>query len=353
MPSIFDAIKDQQFRKDVSSGLLNSANRGLAAALGGPVDLAETLINLGIAGGGFAAHKAGLINQPPELLQNSVGGSEWIGQQMQNAGIVGSARNPEAEFLASMLMPKIATSGARSIGVAVDNMQSMPLQGPIRKQMGAVTLTPGKSYKDKWGDESVFVGFSNADQSKGKFKVGSYEFEMPIQNITLSSKEKKSSKSTEKVDIYHSTYFDAPEIVSDASKSPSGGIFGLTGKQTSYGPNVYKATVDKSKIAREGSSDIDYEHTLKAAKSLFPKLPDDVKQIIAENAYRDTNPSASELDAIMRHGYDFGEALWAVQSARISGAKNAGFKAVMMSDENGTSYALVPGQKVKRIKTED
>lgn len=56
---------------------------GLGRALGpdvagAPVDVMQNLLNLGIAGGGYLGHKAGLLNQPPELLKNSVGGSDWL-----------------------------------------------------------------------------------------------------------------------------------------------------------------------------------------------------------------------------------------------------------------------------------
>jgi len=64
------------------------AYRALASALGGPVDLATMVMRPF----GYAVEK-------PVL------GSEWIGQKMQDLGLVSSARNPNAEMLASMLVP--------------------------------------------------------------------------------------------------------------------------------------------------------------------------------------------------------------------------------------------------------
>ena len=98
--SIWDFVTDRQSQRDVRNALLDAANRGMVAnTLGGPVDLATTLTNLGIAGAGYVGHKTGLLSQPPELIdpRNVPGSSEWIGQKMQNAGMVSPNRNALAE----------------------------------------------------------------------------------------------------------------------------------------------------------------------------------------------------------------------------------------------------------------
>lgn len=66
------------------------AYRGLAATLGGPVDIATAIMRPF----GYST---------PE--QQIVGGSEWIGKKMQDIGLVSSARNPLQEFAASMIVP--------------------------------------------------------------------------------------------------------------------------------------------------------------------------------------------------------------------------------------------------------
>ena len=66
------------------------AYRGLAGALGGPVDLTTMLLRQ------FG------YDVPDEAV---VGGSEWLGKKMEDAGLVSSARNPMAEMAASMVMP--------------------------------------------------------------------------------------------------------------------------------------------------------------------------------------------------------------------------------------------------------
>jgi len=66
------------------------AYRGLAATLGGPVDLATMVMRP-------------FGYKTPD--QQVVGGSEWIGKKMQDTGLVSSARSPLQEFAASMIVP--------------------------------------------------------------------------------------------------------------------------------------------------------------------------------------------------------------------------------------------------------
>lgn|GEM_PF-4446116 len=66
------------------------AYRGLAATLGGPVDLATMVMRP-------FGYKV------PE--KQVVLGSEWIGKKMEDLGLVSSARAPLQEFAASMIVP--------------------------------------------------------------------------------------------------------------------------------------------------------------------------------------------------------------------------------------------------------
>ncbi len=66
------------------------AYRALAATVGAPVDLAT-----------MAMRPFG-YRTPDEQV---VGSSEFIGRQMERAGLVSSARSPIQEFLASMAVP--------------------------------------------------------------------------------------------------------------------------------------------------------------------------------------------------------------------------------------------------------
>lgn len=108
MAGLLGALADPQFRADVGQGLLGAVNRGaVAGTVGAPVDMATGLLNAALMGGGVLGHKAGLLraDQLPRLIESPIGGSEWIGDQMQRAGIVGPQRNAVAEGLASVAVP--------------------------------------------------------------------------------------------------------------------------------------------------------------------------------------------------------------------------------------------------------
>lgn len=105
---LLDALRDEQFRADIRNGLLDALNRGaVAGTLGAPVDLTANAMNAVLMGGGVLGHKLGLIGaaQMPQPVEMPVGGSEWIGQKMQNAGMVSPQRNAIAEALSSVAGP--------------------------------------------------------------------------------------------------------------------------------------------------------------------------------------------------------------------------------------------------------
>ena len=97
--------------RDVARGYNREA---VAGVLGAPVDMATTLANLLIAGGGYAAHKAGLINQPPELIGNdrSVSSSDWIYDRLPHQPALSGSRAETAGRLAGALMSPPAALAA-------------------------------------------------------------------------------------------------------------------------------------------------------------------------------------------------------------------------------------------------
>lgn len=107
-----------------------------ADGLGGPVDLMTTLANLGIAGGGYAGHKLGLLSQPPELIQNPTGGSEWIAQKMRSAGLLndnpGSTADNYGRVAGGLLAP-LTQARAPQIANALN-------QAPAALQRGAYAV---------------------------------------------------------------------------------------------------------------------------------------------------------------------------------------------------------------------
>lgn len=137
MAGILDALNDPEFRRQVGLGVRDATNRGIGMAVGAPVDLAGNVINLLIAGGGFAGHQLGLIDSPPELIDPKAqfGSSEWIGQKMQDAGMVSELRNPLAETLASIAIPMAMQKGALAMGQQLAKAEQVSAnQSAIRNQ---------------------------------------------------------------------------------------------------------------------------------------------------------------------------------------------------------------------------
>jgi hypothetical protein len=125
---ILDAALDPQFRSDVGRGLLDVANRGVAGLLGGPVDVAA-----------LALKPLGYSHPAP------IGGSEWIGNLMEQSGMVSPERRPTAEFLASLLTPSVGTGGAKAVGLlsemSPEVVGSAGRAGPLSMgyQLGAIS----------------------------------------------------------------------------------------------------------------------------------------------------------------------------------------------------------------------
>lgn len=144
-------------------GLLDIANRGIVGGLlGAPVDMSAGVVNAGLMGGGLLGHQLGLLSadQLPQPITEPVGGSEWFGRQMQNAGMVSPERQPLAEFLASMAIPAAgakSVSGLGLLGAMSPDGKTKLLQAlregflPGRTRLGDVTEGQGKGLDKLFG----------------------------------------------------------------------------------------------------------------------------------------------------------------------------------------------------------
>jgi hypothetical protein len=117
--------------------LLRGGARGLTAdVMGGPVDLATAVANLGVAGYGYGAHKLGLIDSPPDLIDPKTvpGSSDWFakGTPLEEQEGEGKGYNEArmATGMASML---------RGVG-KTPVRESAPLSGSPEAQRGAIYL---------------------------------------------------------------------------------------------------------------------------------------------------------------------------------------------------------------------
>ncbi len=142
LQSIGGAVTDRGFQSDVARGLVDVANRTAAGVLGGPVDIAATALGA-----------LGYQHPAP------VGGSEWIGQQMEHAGAVTPERRTAAEMLGSLAGPGAAAKAVTGLGF----MAAMSPEGKARL---LADLTAGKgSGTYRLGD--VTQGQANALQRFG------------------------------------------------------------------------------------------------------------------------------------------------------------------------------------------
>jgi hypothetical protein len=153
---------DEQFWRDIRQGLTDAANRGVVGGLlGMPVDMATGVLNAGLMGGGYLGNKLGLLtaDQLPQPIENPVGGSEWLGQKMQDAGMVSENRNPVAETLMGLLGPSAITKGGKAVYAMEQNAaMPSPLNAAMRGQLGA-TLWHGSPHKfDRFDMSKVGTG---------------------------------------------------------------------------------------------------------------------------------------------------------------------------------------------------
>jgi len=110
-------LADPDERQGIRQGFTDAVNRGaVAATLGAPVDMANTALNLGKAAVGYLGNKAGVLSADrlPQLIDNPVGGSEYIGNQMRRLGVVSPNRNALAEGLAGFL-PTSPVQSAKAV----------------------------------------------------------------------------------------------------------------------------------------------------------------------------------------------------------------------------------------------
>lgn len=143
-PNLLGALRDPEFRAQVKQGLKDAANRGVASFFGGPVDLASMVMR-----------PFGYATPDREV----VGGSEWIGKQMEQRGMVSEARNPVAEFLAAVALPAGMTKAApgifRTEQKAIQNAMAPRTLNP---QTGAIAW-PGSPTKFYHGTAKEFDRF--------------------------------------------------------------------------------------------------------------------------------------------------------------------------------------------------
>lgn len=99
--------------KERGQAVLGGVNRGIAGLVGLPVDTAENIANLGIAGVGSVANLAGRPDLAPNLIRGTFGGSESIAALLNKAGI--GTTNPRPDDAASRMLHTAGVIGGGSM----------------------------------------------------------------------------------------------------------------------------------------------------------------------------------------------------------------------------------------------
>jgi hypothetical protein len=140
----FDFIRDPEFWKIYGKGLRDVANRGVAMAAGGPVDLAT-----------MAMRPFGYKKPDDEVF----GSSEYFGRLMENAGMVGADRNHAAELLASIALPAGAVKAGPAVVRGVEQAaKNAMVPGAMNKQSGAIVWHGSPHKFDKFDASKIGTG---------------------------------------------------------------------------------------------------------------------------------------------------------------------------------------------------
>lgn len=139
------------------------AYRGLASVLGGPVDIATMVMRP------FG------YNVPEQQV---VGGSEWIGKQLEDVGLVSSARAPVQEFITSMAIPTpsgLAKGAALGGAALVGSIKGAGKTGDAIKSALPESYEYAKNSLQKWIDagkprNSDFYGGEIAKEVQNNLK---------------------------------------------------------------------------------------------------------------------------------------------------------------------------------------
>lgn len=141
------AATDKGFWKDIARNALDvphGAARGMSADLFGlPVDTVTNALNLGTAGAGFLTGK----DTTPYLIDKPVGGSHWIGGEMEKAGILRPETGSAAETAGRLVGPLTLTpKNIAAVGTKTEQLGKMLAEGAAERMEGHMARMGGIQY---------------------------------------------------------------------------------------------------------------------------------------------------------------------------------------------------------------
>lgn len=142
--------------------------------------------------------------------------------------------------------------------------------------------------------------------------------------------------------LYHGSHEHIAQI---KKQGIYGGLFASGNRDAaqSHGQIVHRIDLPEDEIMTQSQlEDVTDEELKAAAHWVDDEDLDRVRELVIDDEMADDD------DARIMRADDAGEASWEAQRLRGVLAKRAGFKAVEMNDEHGTSYLVLPGVPIAR-----
>lgn len=285
-PSLSGFLRDEIARREMIEGGKNALLRGAFGAFGAPVDLIT-----------MAARPFG-YNVPDAKV---VGSSEWLGKKAENIGMLnGGNRNAFAEGLAGILTPE--PMDALKIGSAIFPVAGKALT-KIKHDPDDIVLYHGSHAKD----------IKEIDPNYG---IGN--------------------------DVDFGGIFASANRI--AAESHGDHLYRVSGIKEHNIMNTHDVMHDfySYKKAREAIEDI----FRRKGSELTDEDLDNLDEIILNEKLVSDFDGDYIAELLGKNKEDYGYAGWEAQRLRGEVAKRLGYKAVEMTDEHGTSYLVLPGNKI-------
>lgn len=182
--------------KDSIRDLLNGASSGVASNFTGPVDMAESLVNLGRAGYGYLGHKAGVLSvgQMPDMIHGSPGTTEWsnrhLGVPQAGAGalnIVGQGLGMASPFVLASKAGQLASTalkGAANLAAPQTLSKEAGVFGGMKSRTANLPALERAQAMLEAGEDPATVW---RQEGWGKNAEGKFVYEIPDNNARFNT----------------------------------------------------------------------------------------------------------------------------------------------------------------------
>lgn len=306
-------------------------------------------------------------------------GVDIAGRYSPTAGAV-LASVPTAIGVATGAKP--ALKQGRSISMLARRMQDGMVRNAmtprtLHPQAGVIdmlTTKPGQFVRDtKTGEiyeyqgpspsssgRALVVDESMAKRTTDAQKKASYGFSIDPERLDIYNKKTKTPPATEDLlDLYHGSGLHDQEFLDVVDDPHRGGfnygaVFASPEKEASlsHGGKLYGTSINRRDVLYGGSAayNTSDRKIQTALRDVVGKLDKDTMDLAYEAIVLDKAIGDEGLRRVFGNGYPDHEYGLAQQAARAKFAGKLGYKAVSTNDEHGTSYMILPGRRLERVK---